>query len=69
MPTFENIIELYRLLDSYHKGNLTLFDLLDESIQYFDSIRGLCAWLTAEAHQDFDGYCFDDLVDYYRSNL
>ncbi len=60
---------LYSLLNSYHDGKITLFDLLDDSMTFFDSIRGVCSWLTIDGKKEFDGYHFDDLVDYYLSCL
>ncbi len=68
MLDYETTQELYTLLHSYHKGTLELFELLDESLQYFDSIRGVCSWLTIDGKDEFDGYHYDDLVDYYKCN-
>ena len=61
--------ELYVLLNSYNKGTLNLFELLDESLQYFDGLRGVCSWLTSDGKIEFDGYHFDDLYYYYKENL
>mgnify|MGYP003120496269 FL=1 len=63
----KDIDKLYGLLNEYNIGELDLFTLLDESLNYFYSIRGVCAWLTNEGKNNFDGYHFDDLVYYYNS--
>ena len=67
MLNLDQTQSLYKLLSQYQQGELELFDLLDEGTRYFDSIRGVASWLTSEGKKDFDGYHFDDLVDYYNS--
>jgi len=69
MLDYNNCQTLNTLLNSYQSGNLDLFELLDESLKFFDSIRGVAGWLTSQGQKPFDGYCFDDLVDYYRQSL
>ena len=68
MLDYNKTKELYCLLNQYECSELDLFTLFDECVQYFNSIRGVCAWLTCGGKQDFDGYCFDDLKDYYICN-
>ena len=69
MLEYDNTKKLYDLLTQYEQGKIDLFELLDESNRYFDGIRGVCAWLTSNGQKPFDGYDFDDLVDYYRYSI
>ena len=69
MLNYEETPQLYSLLNEYQTGKIELYELLEGSVQYFASIRGVCAWLTCDGKNNFDGYHFDDLMDYYKSIL
>mgnify|MGYP003640330895 FL=1 len=57
---------MINLLSQYHAGDLELWELLYEGTT-LHSIKTVCSYLTDEGQKEFEGYHFDDLIDYYQS--